>query len=292
MRLKYIRLLLLIGMVVSLTIPFSTFAVGKGKISLTDAQGKEGDEITVDVSLSENPGLISANLYVNYDGDLLQLTKVDDAGLLPGKAHGSDFTAPYCLSWVNDLSTENFTATGKLVTLYFKVAGSTASETKISVEQDIIDKDLQSVFFETEPCSVIIAGGKKNETCSEESGNSERNTGGQDVQSSHSEGEQQEANGGENNSSRDDATGYEGQQSNGGKNEAASGEMKPSPTAVSANGEVHADGKPPVQGSRIEATEDSVSNSESGSWIWVIVAVCVLTAGLVAVLVWRKRKQR
>lgn len=143
-------------------------------IALSDAWGKAGDTVDVTITMSNNPGFASANLYVVYDEAVLTLKSVKDGGLLSGVTHSDSYTSPYGLCWLNDLSTENFTVNGTLATLSFEISSSAPQgTTTISLEQDIIDCNVESVVFATESGTVEIgsstqqSNGKASKSASE-----------------------------------------------------------------------------------------------------------------------------
>ena len=119
-----------------------------------------GDEITVPISLKNNPGLVNMRLYVHYDSTVLTLTEVKDGGLLGEQMHSDNLALePYVLYWTNGDAQENLTANGEIVSLKFKAAEDAAlgyypiSVTYDAEEWDIVDKELQKVEF------VPISGG-------------------------------------------------------------------------------------------------------------------------------------
>lgn len=113
-----------------------------------------GDEITVPISLKNNPGLVNMRLYVHYDSTVLTLTEVKDGGLLGEQMHSDNLALePYVLYWTNGDAQENLAANGEIVSLKFKAAEDAAlryypiSVTYDAQEWDIVDKELQKVEF-------------------------------------------------------------------------------------------------------------------------------------------------
>lgn len=130
---------------------FTCFAVSSKNpsIIINSARGEAGDTVDVTITISNNPGFVSANLYVKYDESILTLKKVKDGGLLSGVTHSDNYTSPYGLCWVNDLSTENFKVNGVLATLTFEISKeSNPGSTTISLEQDILNCDIENVVFD------------------------------------------------------------------------------------------------------------------------------------------------
>ncbi len=113
---------------------FAVSAQGTGSLTMTSAEGKQGDTITVDVNLASNPGLITMKFAIGYPDDL-ELTAVQNSGLLNGwTTPAPTVQSPYTIRWADSLSTTNNTATGKILTLTFKIKDdATPGEQTISL---------------------------------------------------------------------------------------------------------------------------------------------------------------
>lgn len=147
---------------------FTAFADSEGtpSIVVSSAEAKAGDTVDVTITMSNNPGLVSVNLYVNYDADVLKLKEVKDGGLLSGVTHSDNYTtSPYGLCWVNDTAPENFTVNGVLATLTFEVSADAVSGTStISLDQDILNYDMDNVVFDLVNGNVQVEGKHIHET--------------------------------------------------------------------------------------------------------------------------------
>lgn len=166
----YIFTLVMIVCLLMLSDMLSCFAVSSKtpSIVIDSARGKAGDTVDVTITMSDNPGFVSANLYVNYDEDLLTLKNVKDGGLLSGVTHSDNYTSPYGLSWVNDLAKENFKVNGVLATLTFEISkNAKPGKTTISLEQDILNCDIENVVFELGNGSVEVTGASKSTNSSD-----------------------------------------------------------------------------------------------------------------------------
>ena len=134
-----------------------------GKVSVTSVKGKAGQEVNVNVVINENPGIVAMGLDVTYDARLT-LIGVTDGGILGTAMHGTNYTKnPYFLKWENYTVTENFTATGTLATLTFKIPDSAQDgdtyEISLSYEEDnseIVNVDLDDVDFDTEAGTISV----------------------------------------------------------------------------------------------------------------------------------------
>ncbi len=109
---------------------FPVSAAGTGSLSMTNAEGKQGDTVTVSVNLSSNPGLITMKFAVSYPSDL-ELLSVQNSGLLGGwTTPAPTISSPYTIRWADSLAINNNTATGTIVTLTFKIKDSATPGTK------------------------------------------------------------------------------------------------------------------------------------------------------------------
>ena len=115
----YVFLIAVILACAMLVIPAS--AAGSGSLSMSGAEGKQGDTVTIPVNLISNPGLITMKFTISW-GAGLELTSVSNTGMLAGWTTPSPtISSPYTLRWADSLATVNITATGKIATLTFKI---------------------------------------------------------------------------------------------------------------------------------------------------------------------------
>ena len=92
-------------------------------MDVSEETGYAGKTVEVTVELSNNPGVISVLLEVQYNASVLTLTEVSDGGILGTAMHSDNLTLnPYVLSWANDTIASDITANGTMVTLTFAVA--------------------------------------------------------------------------------------------------------------------------------------------------------------------------
>ena len=114
-----------------------------------------GNTVTVDVSLKNNPGIISMMLHLAYD-DALTLVSIGDTGLMPGRVHG-DVTD--ILFWDNGTSSENITVDGVIATLTFKVdEDAEPGEYGIRLTYNNDDDDIINLDFD--PVEFAVINGK------------------------------------------------------------------------------------------------------------------------------------
>ena len=119
------------------------------KITVNKAVGTAGSTVAVNVVISENPGIVSATLRINYDSTVLTLIEVVDAGKLGVQSHKPQLTSPYTLVWVNDTAIENYNYNGTIVTLKFQIAdGAELGDYAIDISYDYNNHDIYNASGE------------------------------------------------------------------------------------------------------------------------------------------------
>lgn len=96
-------------------------AAGSGKIALSSANGKQGDNVTLNVTMSNNPGLVTMSIKVEYDTNILQLISVADTKLLVGSQLNTNYGSPYKITWADGSATVNNNKTGAIANFTFKI---------------------------------------------------------------------------------------------------------------------------------------------------------------------------
>lgn len=135
-----------------------------GKISAAAVSGTPGDTVSVAIKMDENPGIIAARIKVSYDSKALTLMKAEDGGILGEYTFGNDKNAnPYVMLWENGTASKDYTATGTLTTLTFKIADDAVEgdyEIGISYDQEeIYNVDLKNVKFSITNGKVTVGKG-------------------------------------------------------------------------------------------------------------------------------------
>jgi hypothetical protein len=130
---KILSIALIPALVVSLwsTFTAAALAASTGTLTLSYEIGTEGTKqiIIAKVILSDNPGLISLRLHVNYKKEVLTLDKVENENLLKGySAPPSPLTSPHTLRWADSLSATDNTANGLIATLFFTIVSNSSEE--------------------------------------------------------------------------------------------------------------------------------------------------------------------
>lgn len=186
--------------------PLAASAAETGTIRVGTASARAGEEVTLNVTLDVNPGIVSAVLEVRYDTERLTLSGAADGELLDDFLMGDDFSAEgFRLTWDGSMAETNNTATGTLATLTFRVkqnapAGDAFVSVKAPTEGDIIDCDLAPVAFTFVGGNVQVTSDGSEETDPSGGQGSQGNEGNQGGQGS--QGGEEDPGGGGTTSSR------------------------------------------------------------------------------------------
>ncbi len=114
---------LLIVVLMTVMLAPAVFAAGTSVV-VSDIDAVPGAEVTVDVSITSNPGFGAATFDIVYDADVLTLTAITVDGKLFGQGTGVQNVAK---NRVNCANTTAITGDGVLFTLTFKVADTAAN---------------------------------------------------------------------------------------------------------------------------------------------------------------------
>ena len=103
-----------------LSTPALVSAVGNDEPAfiVEEVSGYAGDEVTVNISVKNNPGICAAKVTISYDGNTLELKKAENGSILGGYIPGPVTNNPIALTWA---TLEDSTANGVLATLTFTV---------------------------------------------------------------------------------------------------------------------------------------------------------------------------
>ena len=118
--------------------------------AVSDAVAQPGDTVVLDITLSNNPGIVAALLRLDYDPTQLELVSAQDCQVLSQPVFGNNCAAvPYILSWEDGTASRDITADGMVVTLTFRVLeGCGEAEVSVSVAESF-NAELEPVSFRT-----------------------------------------------------------------------------------------------------------------------------------------------
>ncbi len=129
-------------------------------ITVSEAEGRAGDEVKLSVEISGNPGIIAMQLQIAYDTRVLELKKAiakDYAGVSFGPTDSESFS----LIW-EDVLHPNTTKNGVMAELTFQIkANAPAGDSTVRVSYDpenVFDESYDNVTFHTQNGSVTVLG--------------------------------------------------------------------------------------------------------------------------------------
>ena len=156
-RMKRLAAFLLLAVMLANTIPFYAFAAG-GEMTLTvsTVSGTPGEEVTVTVDISNNPGLASLVFNVEYDS-LLTLKKVEfNSEFGPYATTPPTLTNPQKITLVSPYS--DVAVNGMLATLTFAISENAVDA--YEAEVSVVTLDDQIYNSAEEPITTNVVNGK------------------------------------------------------------------------------------------------------------------------------------
>ena len=158
-----ISLIFIIGIMV---LPVN--AAGNPEITVSDASGNIGDEVTVIISFTSNPGIAGFNADITYDKNNLELTNVSGNSGFGGSFMGNVIRSKFV--WYN---ASNITSTGTFTTLKFKIK-DTAKPNTYEIGLSYSQGDMSNA--DGDDVTATIHAGKITVTCNHTYGSWEKNT--------------------------------------------------------------------------------------------------------------------
>ena len=161
MKQSVVRLVLLLALAgFCLGLPTSAIAseAASTEIAVSAGAGAPGDEVTLNVTLSGNPGMAFLKLKVDYDSSL-SLVSARNKGVLGGTFTVSQTTAvkPYVLQW---MGASDSAGNGVIATVTFKIASGAAAGSKpVTVTVDeCYNASLADVTVAVKNAAVSVTG--------------------------------------------------------------------------------------------------------------------------------------
>lgn len=130
-------------------------------VVVENARANAGETVEIKITLENNTGLIAALLDAEYDRERLELVEVTDCRLLAGGTFSPNYKSyPYKMVW-NSASHTNFTDSGTLAVLKFKVLDNAKSGNafiNLSYnDNDVFDVDLNNVSLTVKNGGIEVA---------------------------------------------------------------------------------------------------------------------------------------
>lgn len=160
----------LMSVLLALTMIFSllpTYALASESMQVTIGGGtvKAGETVTVDISVTNNPGFANMSFYIEYDKNRLRLEEITGGTLF------GDVTANVNNGFINAAKTNDVSGNGTIATLTFRALSSaTSGETTISLKEDpnadgtFVNANEESLVYNTVPGTITVNGSTADRT--------------------------------------------------------------------------------------------------------------------------------
>lgn len=161
---KLMSVLLALTMILSL---LPTYALASESMQVTIGGGtvKAGETVTVDISVTNNPGFANMSFYIEYDKNRLRLEEITGGTLF------GDVTANVNNGFINAAKTNDVSGNGTIATLTFRALSSaTSGETTISLKEDpnadgtFVNVNEESLVYNTVPGTITVNGSTADRT--------------------------------------------------------------------------------------------------------------------------------
>lgn len=203
------RIKLIVYIVISIfmlitIIPIKTYAQDKMVIELQGANGKPGDEITVNLKLSNNPGVRILGGKISFDRTKLEYVSCELKGLEKAKNKDIQYNDKsgnivfYATAERADAETINDNDTIAEIKLKIKNDATGTAEVKINMEDVAIGINQAITDYEQKNATITIEGTTQTQSNSQnnsEQTNNEQNSQNGNSQNSEQNGENSEENG-------------------------------------------------------------------------------------------------
>lgn len=144
-----------------------TYALASESMQVTIGGGtvKAGETVTVDISVTNNPGFANMSFYIEYDKNKLRLEEITGGTLF------GDVTANVNTGFINAAKTNDVSGNGTIATLTFRALSSaTSGETTISLKEDpnadgtFVNVNEESLVYNTVPGTITVNGSTADRT--------------------------------------------------------------------------------------------------------------------------------
>ena len=160
---RIFALLVLMATLLTVLPVMSATAADTLTFAVENVTASKGTTVEVDVTVSNNPGIVSFKLVVSYDEDVLELVSAKDAAFT-GMNYSETTSNPFAINWVDTLNPNN-TTNGTVSTLTFRVKDTAKlgkTDIKLSYDylDDFYDYDFNNVEFDVVDGSVTVTESK------------------------------------------------------------------------------------------------------------------------------------
>ncbi len=146
---------------------------GSPKLYIGDTKVTAGDEFTLTLKISDNPGIVALRTYLDYNDKYFEVVGVKDHGLIGELVSPEESDeSPYTIFCTDPLSEDDIDDDGKLVTITFSSKSSTPAgkyDFELSSEKaDILNTDLDKLGKEFKFDGAVVTVSKTDDDDEEE----------------------------------------------------------------------------------------------------------------------------
>ncbi len=156
---KILALCLTVMLVLAMVPVIGASAAGAVTFSVGEATGVAGEEVTVTVSISNNPGLTFAQVMIGYDASVLEVVEIEKL-TFAGKPTSCSPTTVNPLKVTYDNCLEDIYDNGDLANITFRIKDDAAVDTYAltvsAAQENVFDVAYNDVPFECENGSIEV----------------------------------------------------------------------------------------------------------------------------------------
>ncbi len=303
---RFFSLFLVVVLLLTVVPTFYVSAAKQPTFVISNNKGNVGDTVEITISTKNNPGIISMQVLVAYDGNALKLKKATE-GKFSGVSYSAITRNPFIATWIKPLDPNNDT-NGVFVTLEFEIldtAPNGKSEISLSYDPENVFEfntsakdNFKNVHFEVENGYVDITNPNPPKQPTDSSQTSEPvqngvssgegNSGNQAAQSTQTQSSTESGKQEQDNTYEQMIEGL----LNPSQNAQTESADKNSSTSVDSNA-IITDGAIISEDNSDSADVDNAdeSNSKNDWLIWVVVAAIVVLGSAFTVVIIKSKKQ-
>lgn len=136
---------------------------GKPTIHIVDVRGKAGEQITVDVAIANNPGILGMSMSITYDESVINLIDVENGPAFKDvleMTHSENLKSGCQFLWDGEDVSENQIQDGAILKLKFEIVDTAPTgKTPVVITLDIdgaVDNTLKVIDLSAQKGFVII----------------------------------------------------------------------------------------------------------------------------------------
>ncbi len=168
-------LALIMAFTAMVSLPFHANAAADPTITIESGSTVVGEDVEIDISLANNPGLIGLRITLEFDSDLELISVTNTGNLVEGDGDdgtndeydgnficGKDMTSPFVLCWEASTANSNLTGNGVIAVLKFDtelLSEGESANIKVTVN-DAFDYDLEEFTVSVVDGKVTVTEGQ------------------------------------------------------------------------------------------------------------------------------------